>query len=126
MPDLSDHMAKYHSPLSDEFKPAPVNFAGGWWRTREGVLIHVSKMENSHLLNIARFLLRKAQAYISAKVTFYITCDGPRGEMAEVAFESESNYWFDLDAGTYLATHNPFWGPLVDEIIKRNLEVPNA
>lgn len=67
----------------------------GWWMQKGGDLIHVTEMDTSHLLNAMAFLERKAKAKHSETVGFYASCPGPRGEMAQVAFEQEYVYWMD-------------------------------
>jgi len=48
----------YESEIDREQEVYFTNLADGYWRTRDGRLIHVSKMADGHLLSVDRLLDR--------------------------------------------------------------------
>lgn len=97
----------------------------GVWITADGRRIHVSKIDNRHLVNIAGYLFKSAQAEAARLMRFYLHTPGPQGEMAQVAFEQEMDFWcYDAGYGdpvTYLLESHPFHPHLERELKKRGL-----
>jgi len=59
-----------------------------YWKTREGVKVEISKMDDNHLKNTVNMLNRKG--FISKEtLMFYICCPEPTGDMGQMAFEQE-------------------------------------
>lgn len=63
----------------------------GFWRTKDGTLIHVSQMGSGHLLNTIRFLERKALKEARLRFPDPYLVPPPRGEMAQ------DLYWRGMD-----------------------------
>ena len=58
------------------------------WRKRDGTEMLVADMDDNHLANSIRMMRRNG--YIAAEThRFYMTCTGPSGDMAQMAFERE-------------------------------------
>jgi len=103
--------------------------------TGQGFYIPVAELGDTHLANIVALLRRRAAKQATAQVaetlSFYLTCPGPRGEMAQVAFEQELDYW--IDGRTYehagdpvvrmqqnILEDMPIWPHLTQEMDRRN------
>lgn len=98
-------------------------FRQGIWVTRDGAQIHVSNIEDRHLLNIYDFLKRKAEKQARENLVWYATCEEPNGDMASLAFEQEFAYWngeYEDPAQDLLEQH-PFYEYLMTELKKRGL-----
>lgn len=91
-----------------EYKPRgkPICTAcqrNGYWAAQDGDILHVTKMTNSHLINLSNFLARKAQEkYNSLLISGYTMSSFVQGEMAQVAvwdgiekMENEG-HWTDI------------------------------
>lgn len=63
------------------------------WTTREGKRIRIIDMKTSHIKN-ALAMLHRDGCVSPSTVQFYLTCEGPNGEMAQVAFEQECRIVF--------------------------------
>ena len=73
------------------------------WKTADGEEIPLSLMETTHIQNCIAFLEHKG--FIAPSIHyFYLTCEGPTGEMAQDLFERECaeilkipiNPWLDF------------------------------
>lgn len=94
----------------------------GVWITREWQSVHVSDMTDSHLLNVARMLRKKAADKAARISSWYVSYPEPRGEMAQVAFEHEAEYWLDSGNPVYdILKQQPIWEFIEAEINKRGL-----
>lgn len=84
------------------------------WVNKEGKRIKIKELENSHLMNIIKLIERN---YIKA-IGFYLIGPGPRGEMAQDAFDRE----FDiLDEGGPSGFHKQY-DILVEEADRRGID----
>ena len=63
------------------------------WTTKDGKCIPVSDMTTSHIEN-ALAMLKRNGVVSPSTLEFYTTCEGPNGEMAQVAFENECRMVF--------------------------------
>ena len=100
-------------------------FKLGIWTTADGKRIHKSKIDDRHLINIASYLLKAAEAEAAKLTRFYLTTPGPRGEMAQDAFDRELDYWCFNGEGPdpvhYLLESHPFYSHVEGELKKRGL-----
>jgi len=87
--------------------------AAGIWTTREGEDIHVTAMEDHHLLAADRMLRRKG-AIGPRILRAYLTGPGPNGDAAQEAFDAEF-------AEVLEAPVSPFIDHFDDEIKRRGL-----
>ena len=92
----------------------------GCWVTANHSVIPVEDLSDRHLMNIYRFMYRHAERKHSETISFYASTPGPRGEMAQVAFDQECDWVFDSDPMDYMMRH-PFASYLLNEIEKRGL-----
>lgn len=58
------------------------------WVTAEGDVIQVSEMNDTHLHNAVKYLIRRAQGERAGLINLYSTVSGPNGDMAVYCFES--------------------------------------
>ena len=75
------------------------------WTTKDGTQIKVCDMTDQHLFNTIRMLKRNARYKVTSTLEFYCCTSGPRGDMAQLAFESELSQWMEAD-----------WSDVVPEI----------
>ena len=87
------------------------------WKTRDGKCIAISDMSDSHLLNAFRMLQRMEQDYLDMVKCQDHPVFGPRGDGAQMAFESELDH-----AAEQAMTILPWQILLRTEIDKRGLE----
>ena len=59
----------------------------GLWITKEGQTIPIDELEDRHLLNIIKMMIRQAQKRKKAAIQ-YLLCYCPQGEMAEMDWDS--------------------------------------
>lgn len=96
--------------------------AQGIWVTREGQYIPIHELDDEHLVNIVRLLHRRATNYVIKTRRFYLSCAEPRGEMAQVAFDQEFEYWCgDGDPEWDFLNRQPVWPHLAKEMARRGL-----
>ena len=58
----------------------------GFWITKEGLIIPIDELEDRHLLNIIKMMIRQAQKRQRRTVQFLL-CNCPQGEMAEMDWD---------------------------------------
>ena len=92
----------------------------GIWVDSEGNETPIAKLESSHLVNIAKMLVRKAKLQKQQNDNFYCFCPEPNGDMAQIAFEQECDMVWDTEFDDYLV-RNPVWKFIIQEIVKRKL-----
>lgn len=98
------------------------------WKTREGFELEISDIEDSHLVNIIRYLRRNCESLrIRFENKVLETFPTYRGEMAQ--YYAENNFFSTMD---FIRTSNdddflsgviPQYDSLVKEAIERKLEV---
>lgn len=88
------------------------------WRTREGVVIPVRDMTDSHLTNAIRFLERREE---SIRLHIFLATfggPGPSGEAAQDAYDAEVGRMADAD---FEDVYPPYrW--LIDERDRRGIQ----
>jgi len=71
------------------------------WKTKDGEKLEISQMSTSHIENTLAML--KRNGFCSAKMFhFYMTCGEPNGEMAQVVFDKELDYWLGKTPTKYI------------------------
>jgi len=100
------------------------------WITKDGRKIKVKDMEDSHLVNTIKMLIRKYKReliHLRSNITFPTF----QGEMAQFYAERDYDYLTDLcldnsyDIEELIEQSLPVWEKLVNEAEKRNLEWRN-
>jgi hypothetical protein len=84
------------------------------WTMKNGDKIKVKKMKTSHIINCVKLLKRNGFESYSI-FSFYMSCKGPSGDMAQLAFEKELNYWIDKKPTKWIDVFNK-------ELKKRGVE----
>jgi len=63
------------------------------WKTRDGTEIKIKGMSTSHIRN--SIAMMKKNGFVSTDtLNFYLTVEGPNGDMAQMAFEQEQDMIF--------------------------------
>ena len=84
------------------------------WKTSDGEEIPLSVMTTDHIKNCISYL--KNKGFISpSTLSFYLTCEGPSGDMAQFVFEQECDAIFD-------ASVHPWLDYFQEELKRRNEE----
>lgn len=122
MTDLSKH----------EWEPVGTEFVEKYWTTRDKKRILVRDLGDRHLTNILKWLKRYADRKVSATVSFYLHCPEPQGDMAQLSFDSEFDYWacdqrgedgvHELEKIFNFCADHPAWETLATEAEKRMVE----
>lgn len=89
------------------------------WRTKERKFIPISKLEDSHLLNIYRMLDKQACNIRAATQAYLHPILGPQGDMAQLAADAEMERIWESEIRKEL-----WLAVLKVEITKRELELP--
>jgi hypothetical protein len=63
------------------------------WKMKSGRQVRICDMSDQHLINSMSLLMRYASAALESHRKFYATCPPPQGEMAELLFDQECDYW---------------------------------
>lgn len=92
----------------------------GFWGTAKGEQIRVANMESSHLINVLKMIICRAQGALAKIVAFYCTLPYPNGEMAQYVFDREIDFWEEVTVYDLLEQH-PFINCLLDELSSRQL-----
>lgn len=71
------------------------------WKTKEGKILSIKKMETSHINNCIRILERNGFVSVQT-LSFYLYGPKPIGDMAQLAYEQECNEIFELQPTPYL------------------------
>lgn len=93
-----------------------------YWKTKDGKVIHISDLTDSHLLNIIAMLRRQAPARRLAEELAIVSGPRPNGEMAQDAFDEEVRILSDRSDEEYLESV-PVFHNLLLEARDRKLEV---
>jgi hypothetical protein len=96
--DEEEYYERHPEELMDECygvhtsRKAPRKVKNVWiWVTEDGREIPITKMTDNHLRNTINLMARKG--FISSDtLNFYLGTEGPSGDMAQMAFESELTY----------------------------------
>ena len=59
------------------------------WVTKDKRKIRICDMEDSHLINTVKMLVRVAEIKLQSTVDLYLMSGGPSGEMAQICFDNE-------------------------------------
>lgn len=84
------------------------------WTTRDGNIIKISDMSDSHLMNTIKLIERK----YTKTVGVYLTGPRPSGEMAQDAFDEEFDYLNEEGPNGY----NEAYDFLVEEAARRGID----
>jgi len=64
------------------------------WKMRDGTKIKIKDMSTSHIRN--SIAMMKRNGWVSTDtLNFYMSCDGPQGDMAQLAFDQECDRIFE-------------------------------
>ena len=94
------------------------------WTTKDGSRIRVCDMNDSHLCNAARMVLRNAQRYIDVNLALcahalrFLT-----GDMAQMAVESEEHYWLNTTPEQIVYEREDSASALLYEVERRGLSL---
>ncbi len=89
-----------------------------FWTTRDGEVLLVKDLENSHLLNIANLLEKLAEHKRHRDALFYLNTNGPDGEYAQYSFTQEVNR---VSSATWEDYLDPIYDDVIKEILARKL-----
>lgn len=93
----------------------------GWWVSMEGP-IHLSKVDDNHLENIYKLLIRRAKKTYGDSITAAYSMAGfLQGEMAQVAIWEDIDMMEDYMDYTDVLDTYPIWIPVCKEMEKRGL-----
>lgn len=92
------------------------------WITNDGRKINIKDLEDSHLMNIIKYL-RKREAYFKdqAFMSGNMLAMTLQGEMAIATIENDLARLDDMDEEEFLSTYIPCYTTLLKEAIKRKL-----
>lgn len=79
-PTTYSHCPEYQGPYWDQ---APM------WKTKDGEVMPISEMTDSHLANTIALFERSAEKQARAEELVMLSLPGPRGDMAEMAFDRD-------------------------------------
>ena len=72
------------------------------WKQKDGIKIKIKDMSIFHLKN--SIAMMKRNGYVSTDtLNFYLTCEGPNGDMAQMAFEQELDHIIDQPVSSTLS-----------------------
>ena len=91
------------------------------WTAKDKSRIRICDMEDNHLINTISMLQRKAEEERAHYSLFYLTCNEPTGDMAQLAFEQEQNAVFE---SSFLDYTPPIYQNLIDDAERRGLKIP--
>lgn len=91
------------------------------WITKDGRKLRICDMESTHIWNTLHFLYKSAWTRKANLVYSYLATPGPNGDMAQVAFEQESDGVFDSSWECYIPEA---YRNLLFEALRRDLDVP--
>jgi len=90
------------------------------WKTKDGTMIPVKEMTDGHLLNAMKMLKRVAKRRVARNVSFCLGCPPPTGDMAQMAFDQEFDYW--TEASWEDAVPDIF-NDMFDEALERGMDL---
>ena len=72
------------------------------WKQKDGTKIKIKDMSTNHIRNSINMM--KKNGYVSSDtLNFYLTCEGPNGEMAQMAFEQEQDIIFSAPCSSTMS-----------------------
>jgi len=90
------------------------------WTTISGRKIKVCNMEDRHIINTIKLLLRTAEIKRNKIEKYYLNCPYPQGDIATYCFEQELDRVIQSTYEDYLP---PIYCTLVEEAKKREIEI---
>lgn len=90
------------------------------WKTKDGEIIKIKDMADSHLINSIKFIERNAERYVNGMKDFYLSCPPPNGEMANDCFETKFVEVMNLEPED-LCNENTKYRAMVKEAKSRKL-----
>lgn len=84
------------------------------WKTKDGRKLRICDMENDHLLNAMKFLVRAAELTRKKLVVSFLTAPYPTSDGAEMAYDREMDALAD-------ATWEDFTDPIFETMILEGL-----
>lgn len=72
------------------------------WETADGRRVRICDMDDQHLINTMNMLRRVGAKACAKQQLFFLTCRGPEGDGAQMAFEGEMDRAFDSDWSDYV------------------------
>ena len=91
-----------------------------FWTTLDGRRIPVYKLEDRHLVNCIKMMLRLCDYYRECDALLVAKFMAQMSDDAQMAFGTE-DFWFAEPNHEYLCEHRPIYKTLVDEAAKRKL-----
>lgn len=128
MEDVDD-LTWVHGEISEAWRAA-LQQPAGRWRTKAGAVVELRDTTDAHLTNIARLLLRFAQAQLMGDaLDAYAATAMFNGEGAKYACESEGDAAAraaDTPQGTVAASRCRKLREVADELKRRGLALPTT
>jgi hypothetical protein len=72
------------------------------WKTKDGIELKLEEIENEHLLNILKYLRKRAIVKKAETDKEYITCTAPEAMHASDLFSKEMDHIFSKSVQSYL------------------------
>ncbi|MEK6884630.1 MAG: hypothetical protein AABY22_33665 [Nanoarchaeota archaeon] len=94
------------------------------WVTKTGDKIRVKDMENSHLVNVIKYLRKTAQKHFNSELkAAYCVSSMLNGEMAQLFCEQDIERMEDIDIDEELSLEIPCYDLMLNEVFKRGLKI---
>ena len=93
------------------------------WKTKEGVVIPIKKMSDTHLLNTKRYIEARARMFQDRAISnMYYFLDTLQGEMARLSVEQQIDMAEEESPIDTLYRISPQYVAICEEIEERGLE----
>lgn len=96
------------------------SYAEGWWRTKDGAVLHVTRMDTDHLVAIKNMLLTRAESAIRVQLDSALF--GVGGDMGLMTKEMAEDIEQNIQQWVFnKAAEHPFWKPLTTVLESRSV-----
>lgn len=101
-------------------KLSEFSYAEGWWKTKDGAVLHATRMDTDHLLAIKAMLLTRAESAIRVQLDSALF--GVGGDMGLMTKEMAEEIEQNLQQWIFnKAAEHPFWKPLTTVLESRSV-----